>query len=274
MLNDFTKRVAATVGKHFVTLSCEQHVPGVHKPKTLVFSGFVVEILGEWFYVTAGHIVEDVRSAIVAGAHFDTWRLGDQTAGNSFNGAAVPYDFDVDKWLVLDDREAGLDYALVHLHGICRSQLEAGGVLAISSEAWSDHVTQSDQWALVGVPSESVVNESASVITARVVLVPLVAAEEPPAAGRRARNQFYAKPAGASDPFFKSPDGFSGAPVFSLVYAEGQWLYNVIGIQSSWYPESSTLAACPFSTFAQEIESVVAEALVMHSKPAETSSAV
>ena len=90
MINDFTKRVATTLGKHFLTLSCQQQLPKSNQPNTLVFSGFVVDILGEWFYVTAGRIIQDVRDAIAAGATFDAWRLGDQTAGNHFNGAAVP----------------------------------------------------------------------------------------------------------------------------------------------------------------------------------------
>jgi hypothetical protein len=29
-----------------------------------LFSGFVVDIAGEWFYVTAGHILRDIRKAL------------------------------------------------------------------------------------------------------------------------------------------------------------------------------------------------------------------
>ena len=264
MLNQFTRNVAATLGRHFVTLSCQQHLPPSDRPNTLVFSGFVVAILGEWFYVTAGHVLHDIHAATQAGALFDAWRLGDHTAGNTFKGAAVPYDFDMDRWLVLDNRDTGLDYAIVHIHGLVRLQLEAGGVIAIDKEAWSDHATAYDHWALVGVPSESVAYDGATVINARVVLVPMVATDPPATAGVKASNQFYARPSEPSDAFFKEPDGFSGAPVFSLVYREERWLYNVIGVQSSWYPESGTLAACPFSTFAKEIEEVVAEALEVH----------
>ena len=273
MLSNFTKCVAATLGKHFLTLSCQQNVASSKEPRTLVFSGFVVDILGEWFYVTAGHIIQDIRHAVAAGASFDAWRLGDQTAGNSFNGAAVPYDFDDEKWLAFDNRQTGLDYAIVHLHGLCRWQLEAGGVMAIGKEAWSDHTTPSDHWALVGVPSESVAYDGERIITARVVLVPLVPAGTPAAAGERSDNQFYARPSEPSDQYFKNPDGFSGAPVFSLVYSEERWLYNVIGIQSSWYSESGVLSACPFATFASEIEVAVAEAFAAHAEQASTSGA-
>ena len=260
MLNQFTQRVVASLGRHFVTLSCQQYVAGVEHPRTLVFSGFIIEILGEWFYITAGHILEDVRTARRAGARFDAWRFGDQLAGNTFNGAAVPYDFDDEKWLAFDDRDAGIDYAAGHVEHFYRRQLEAGGVAAIDKSAWSDHVTASDHWALVGVPSESVAYDGKTIITARVVLVPLVAAIEPAAAGVRAENQFYAKPAEDSGPYFKNPDGFSGAPVFALRYSGEQWLYNVIGVQSAWYEFSGTLAVCPFTSFARAIEEALTDA--------------
>ena len=261
MISDFTKRVAASLGRHFVTLSCQQHLPGIEQPNTLVFSGFVVEILGEWFYMTAGHILEDVRAAERSGARFDAWRFGDQLAGNAFNGAAVPYEFEDDKWLALDDRSAGIDYAVGHIRHFYRRQLEAGGVTAIDRTAWSDHVTASDHWALVGVPSESVEYDGKTIITARVVLVPLVPTTEPDAAGSKAENQFYARPAEDSAPYFKNPDGFSGAPVFSLSYVGERWLYNVIGVQSAWYESSGTLAICPFTSFAQSIEDELREAM-------------
>ena len=254
MLSDFTQRVAASLGQHFATLSCQQYLPNVEHPKTLVFSGFVIEILDEWFYITAGHVLEDVRAARRAGACFDAWRFADAMAGNAFNGAAVPYEFEDDQWLALDDRAVGIDYAACHIRDFYRRQLEAGGVLAIGKSAWSDHVTSSDHWALVGVPSESVAYDGKTVITARVILVPLVATTEPAAAGVKAENQFYARPAEDSGPYFKNPDGFSGAPVFSLTHTEERWLYNVIGVQSAWYESSGTLAVCPFTSFAQAIE--------------------
>ncbi len=84
----------------------------------LALTYFLVDILGEWFYVTAGHILRDVGTAIAAGSEFDVWRLDDQTAGNRFSGKAVPYAFDLKQWFVLQDDSQGFDYQ--HLFGgIC-----------------------------------------------------------------------------------------------------------------------------------------------------------
>lgn len=242
-------------------MSCIQHLPAPEKTRVHVFSGFVVDIIGEWFYVTAGHILRDITIAIDAGCIFDVWRLGDQTAGNRFNNIAVPYDFQLDHWCVLEDAPSGLDYAAVHLGGLYRKQLEAGGVLPIDKQAWSNHVTEHDYWALVGIPNESVSYDGTTVIAARVVMVPLAPAEPPPLAERRAENQFFAKLADGSEDVVKDVAGMSGGPIFMLQKADGSWKYSVIGVQSAWYPGARIIAACPFSSFAEALEPLVEEAL-------------
>ena len=258
-MTDFTRRVAQTVGKHFVTLSCVQYPPKDSPQKLHLFSGFVVDVLGEWFYVTAGHILRNIHSALSSGSSFDIWRLDDQTAGNQFNGRAVPYYFDAETWLMLNDETIGLDYAAVHLDDFYRRQLQAGGVTAIAKDAWNDHLTEHDHWVLVGIPSESVVYDEVTSITARVVISPLVPADEPVLAGKKAQNQFYGKLIDGSESFFKDADGMSGGPIFALKKYEGQWLYSVIGVQSAWYRKSKTFVICPFSSFGFALESIVAE---------------
>lgn len=262
-----------TVGKHFVTLSCVRYPPADLPAKELVFSGFVVDVSGEWFYVTAGHILRDIRTAIESGSSFDRWRLDDQTAGNRFNGKAVPYDFVEEEWLVLEDARTGLDYAAVHLRDLYRRQLEAGGVAAIGRNAWSDHVTEFDHWVLLGIPSETVEYDGETVITGRVVMSPLVPADEPPHAGEKANNQFYARPADGSERFFRDADGMSGGPVFTLKKVGEQWLYGAIGVQSAWYATSRILAICPFSSFGMALEEVVAEARAIQAQSPDASNA-
>jgi hypothetical protein len=260
-MSNLNIRVARTIGRHFVTLSCIQHPPEDASPKSLLFSGFLIEILGEWFYVTAGHIIRDVRAAMSTGSEFDVWRLDDQTAGNRFCGKAVPYAFDPDAWLVLQDDGLGFDYAAAHIHPFYRRQLEAGGAMPIKKEIWADHVAAADYWVLVGIPSESVAYDGETVIRARVVMMPLRAAETPELAAGKEANQFYATPMGNSGTAFKDADGLSGGPVFALKKVTGTWCYGVIGVQSAWYRSSRTLAICPVSSFGLALEPVIAEAL-------------
>lgn len=259
-MSNFTTRILKTVGRHFVTLSCVQRVPTTPSEKVLVFSGFLVEVAEVWFYVTAGHILKNIRKSLAAGGSFDIWRLDDQTAGNKFNGMAIPYSFDIENWLVLEDAEIGLDYAAVPLSDLYRQGLVAGGAFPIGRETWSDHVTEHDFWALVGIPSETVEYDDETIITARVVIAPVTPVDTPPMAQQKARNQFYAKLADGAESFFKNVDGMSGGPIFAIKKVEDIWKYWVIGVQSAWYPTSRILAACPFSSFGQALEEVVKEA--------------
>lgn len=261
-----TRRVAQALGKHFVTLSCVQHPPDDLPEKVLVFSGFVVDVAGEWFYVTAGHILRNIETALASGSSFDVWRLDDQTAGNRFNGMAVPYEFDAEEWLVLRDDTSGLDYAATHIGYFYRRQLEAGGVTAIERNAWSDHVTEHDHWVLVGIPSESVAYDEKTIITARVVMSLLKPADEPALACEKTQNQFYAKPDDGSESIFNDADGLSGGPVFALKKLGEKWVYGVIGVQSAWYRTSRTLAVCPFSSFGFALEKIVIEAHAIQSQ--------
>lgn len=254
-MNSLTERFFRTVGRHFVTLSCVQRPSGSGEERLFVFSGFLVEAGGVWFYVTAGHILREIRKSLARGDKFDVWRLDDQTAGNSFNGAAIPYAFDIEKWLIIEDEAVGLDFAVVPLETYYCRHLKAGGAVPIDKTAWGGHVTEHDQWALVGIPSESVAYDKKTIITGRIAVMPLEPTDEPPGAGRKAENQFYARIKDMGN--VKDIVGMSGGPVFSLKKIDGTWKYKVIGVQSAWYPNERIIAACPFASLGQELEKVV-----------------
>jgi hypothetical protein len=216
----------------------------------------LVDIKGAWFYVTAGHILKNIRAALDAGSTFDVWRLGDQTAGNKFDGIAIPYAFESERWLVVEDANEGLDYAAVPLQDLYCRNLTAGGSVPVGDDAWSDHLIEHDFWALVGIPSETVAYDEESIIKARYVGLPLTTAEQPRLAGPKSRNQFYAKLSDDSTAL-SDVDGMSGGPIFAMRKIDGVWNYWVIGVQSSWYRSTRTLAICPFSTFRIQIEKLV-----------------
>lgn len=236
-----------------MSLSCIQRMP--EHATALVFSGFLVDACGVWFYITAGHILRDVRKVLEAGGEFDTWRLDDQTAGNPFNGAAIPFSFEMDKWLVIEDEEIGLDYAALVLDPFYCRQLEAGGVIPLSNVAWSNHVIEHDHLALVGIPSESVSYDGETIIMGQLALMPAELADEPTAAGGKVENQFYARLQDVGE--IQDIDGMSGGPIFAFKRIDGNWKYSVIGVQSAWYPTTRVIAACPFESLGIALENIV-----------------
>lgn len=255
---DLTTRVAHTVRQHFVSLSCVQQLPDSESEKLLLFSGFLVEITDEWFYVTAGHILRHIQAAIAAGSTFDVWRLADHTVEDKFKGMAVPFDFQIEDWCVIENEELGLDYAAARIAPFYRRQLEAGGVEPLTRGAWGTPDMEHDHWVLVGVPSDSVDYDGKTIITARIVAAPLHVTDAPPLAGAKCENQFYARLADGGDSVVKDIDGMSGGPIFMLKCSDNNWKYGVIGVQSGWYATARVIAACPFKAFAVALEEALA----------------
>ena len=266
MVESLSQRVYRTVGPHIVTLSCVQKHASIPKPKLLIFSGFLVDVDDVWFYVTAGHILHDVRAAQNAGATFDIWRLSDYTAGARYEGKAIPYDFQIDNWIQIYDESRGLDYAAVPISDLYRRQLEAGNAAPIDRQAWGTYIDKHDSWVLAGIPSESIEYDDVTMIKARVVIAPLCPATEPQGAEEKAENQFFAAFADDPSAFVEDIDGMSGAPIFSLRKDGDVWKYSVIGVQSGWYKQSKILAVCPFSSFGEALEDIVREAKKLYAE--------
>lgn len=261
-MGDLIEHFKASASKHFVTLSCVQTLPDGTEIAH-VFSGFIAEVSGAWAFVTAGHVLRRFDEAMAGGSKFSVWRLGDQTAAmGRFKDTAVPFEFFRDEWLVIEREAVGLDYAVIGLHDHFRRQLVAGGVTALDKTAWAPP-TQSagTQWALMGVPSESVRYDGKTILTARFVVVRVFPANQPLGVGERAANQIYAQLIDGSEAVVSDADGLSGGPIFAVTKVDGDWKYSVIGVQSAWYRGQRLIAFCPWITFARELEKEIELAL-------------
>lgn len=265
-MNDFTNIIAKAIGKHFISLSCVQCPPDNTQMKILLFSGFVIEVTGEWFYVTAGHILRDISIALQNGYNFDKWRFGDQTAGKKYGESSIPYLFEFEEWIILEDKESGLDYATIHIDSYYRRQLEVNGVIALQKRAWASHSIEHDYWALFGIPSESLFYDNKTLIKARVVLAPLIPTPKPADFCKKTKNQFYAKMIEGSEQYIRDLDGMSGAPIFSIKRENDLCKYSVIGVQSGLLKPSNVLTICPFVSFGMLLEKAVQKVLPSESQ--------
>lgn len=249
---ELTPVVATAVRRHVVTLNCMLFVPGKSR-RPLLFSGFVIDLKGEWFFITAGHILADLRKGLELGYQFKYWQLGDQTANNQF-AAGVPFHFDVDEWLDIYDRhETGMDYAAVHLTYMYRRQLEAGGIQAVPGRTGNDHTSEHDHWVIAGFPAESI-EDGETMISARLTIIPLIPTEPPPHSTKRLFH-FYAALDERTGSKFQDANGLSGGPILAFKRVGNNLEYAVIGVQSAWYRDSRILIACHFDSFTAGLES-------------------
>jgi len=260
-MSNFTREVFSTVGHHFVTSSWVSIHPDSEEEKLHIYSGFLVDVQGFWFVVTAGHVVSEIKTALASNVIFTAWRLDDQTAGNRFKGIAVPFEFELDAWILLEDESVGFDYAAMLVKNLYRAGLEAGNATAMDHRAWGDHKADHDYWALVGLPSETVTLHDEDKVKGTIYLEPLDATTRPSVIGDQRHCMFYGKLRKDFNKNYKSIKGMSGGPIFSLVKSDQQWQYRVIGIQSSWIESLRTVCICPINLFLERVTKLVEDIL-------------
>ena len=252
---EISEQVLKGVGKHFVSLSCIQRDANSREVAVLVFSGFVIRVSGVWIFVSAGHILETIRSVTEAGHSFDVWRLGDQTGNRRFGDSTIPFDFDIGDWLVLDDDSRGLDYAAVVLRPLFQEALAEGGIVPLSESTWGNPWSDDyERRFAVGIPEESVRRSGESTIKCGFAIAPMRRAELPPDGFVKRENQFYSKLDDDPSAVIKDLKGMSGSPVFSCKIENGQLYYRLLGVQSAWYRSLRIVAACSIASFGMAVK--------------------
>ncbi len=260
-MGELSDILLGAIGKHFISISCAELDVNNEPVQAFVFSAFVIEIVGEWFLLTAGHVLTEIERARAAGKRLDVWRLGDQTGNRRFGSGSVPFDYNAEDWLVIDNRDTGLDYAALPLRPIYRAALVRAGIEPIREHVWDNPWTDDfERRALIGIPAESVHYDGNTQIRLKITLAPMSPTTPPAFTEEKADNQFYSKL--DDDPLgvIQSIEGMSGGPIFSCKREGDVLRYRLLGIQSSWYKSDRITAGCPVATFAKAVE----EALRQH----------
>jgi hypothetical protein len=136
--------------RHFVHLQCECVVPGENGgSQPFGISGFVVEVDGEWFLITAGHCLEDVRELESKGCVFRQWHLDDSMGIGARHSNIGPFAFDAALKGGLHDETLGIDYGLIHLREMYRLLMQANGAHGQSECKGGEG--QHMCWMMVGV---------------------------------------------------------------------------------------------------------------------------
>ncbi|MEF9481496.1 hypothetical protein [Ralstonia sp. 1B3] len=233
--------------KHFLCLSYKAARPG-QAPSVHFASCFVVKIDEHWFLCTAGHVVNGLKAALASGITLTEFSLQDKLAGND-HPFGVPYPFNAEDWMVIDDDAIGVDFAATQLSALLVDNLRAGGVKAIEETAWGPPPLDLYRpWLLAGIPSETYSKVGNKHIV-KLTIMPLLPSAAPVTS---ASTNTAAKVFGA---LVEQPDldgasvddidGMSGAPVFGIKEVDDGLRYWLIGVQSSWYPTSRIVAFCP-----------------------------
>lgn len=213
-------------------------------------SGFILEVQSRWYWVTAGHILEEIQEVIESSDQdADAFRLIDSFGSDPVDTTPIPFNFEgAWKWFEHDDG-LGLDYGAVALGELEKRNLQKN-IVPVSARDWKNLNSQSfREFFVLGFPTDS--------ITPRYIDRPggySIFAKPKPSVVSMVKTAPQGSPTTFPRLYGKLSEnwpkggmaGFSGGPIVGLA-DDGR--FRVIAVQSGWLGESRIAFACPFDVF-------------------------
>lgn len=236
-----------------------------YDPAAFAISGFVITVRSIWFFITAGHILQDLKSRLRVGRRIMKSRLFADLASKK-TSQAVPFTLgDTPQWYINSE---GVDYAVIPLRPGFVRPLIADGILPLTETSWNDCPDKADDYFLLGFPSQAKTVSIASNgikgtvnISVGCPLLPIFPVSDPPSTLKCSNARFYAKVpivggiVQGIQTKLTDIDGMSGGPIFAIKWIDSKNIrYWVIAVQSGWLRSERTLAACPILPLVNAIE--------------------
>jgi hypothetical protein len=248
------------LGQHLVAL-CAVYVPldsagrPDGKERSVSFSAFVVVLDGNWFVITAGHVLGERFGDFISRRQIQLSHcsLADYFGKNAKTQMPTVVSFDDMPKFHVDDRQLGLDIGVFQLRDFYMSGLQSNGVVPLSEDNWieGDSINAED-FAILGFPNEEKHADDGDPVVEWVR--PCLAGVVPCALPSDAPSTTYPLFVGklrAEEP--ASVEGMSGGPIFRLKQERNGLRYWLHGVQAFWRPSSRITFGCPMRVVAQVI---------------------
>lgn len=258
------KRILDHLLRHIVSFSGSYYFrSSPHEERLFSYSGFLVEIKGRWYVMTAGHIFHEIDKAMEANELVFTGRvLADNFGQVAKHALPIPFDYeDHDRIHVYRD---GLDFALIALTELETRQLEANGRQPFTIDGrperpWADY----DGFAILGFPEENLqsdIGEKTGPVALFIQpgLAPVRYLPVPPEDVDVPKYpRFMGELLDSSKP--ASIVGMSGGPVIGFKRQSDGLDYWVVAIQSKWLESKRITYGCPLPVVFQVLRAAVEE---------------
>ena len=239
--------------KHFVVLQLDFDLLLQDRTQAL-YSGFVVEVDGEWFWISAGHILEEIFTATDKGATLAAAYLIDLGKKTPW-----PLPFNFIKAFREHFVDPPIDMAVIHIDHSYRKPLASNGLVPLSVNTICSNDAPADQYFLMGVPEQFnrfEVHQGEPSIEFVPVVIYLERQDDeeyeegyPRLVFNCAKNLIHCPIERLS-----SIVGMSGGPIFAIRKREdGTSAYACVAIQSSWIPTQQRLFATPLDLVANYV---------------------
>ncbi len=257
--------VVAFMSRHFVALTCHygfSKADGTTDWQVIAFSGFILEVHGVFFWVTAGHCLKALDLLLA--------REGIELCGGGFmdyfgygavHRQSLPFRYEPGCGYYVTKPEHGIDFGLILLSELQVQAFHANKVIAVSRENWMHQRELSfDFYMMLGIPEGRVIRTAGPdgiIISPLMIKVNRTSVDdlgEPPSDAEAAPTDAWfigQIPAECGTVDIK---GMSGGPIYGFRRNEkGDLIYHVVALQSRWWNRRRIVFGCSVPLFAEEV---------------------
>lgn len=241
--------------------------------RVAVCSGFFLEHLGIHFWMTAGHVLDEILNTMKdPNTRIREMLLRDGLPIVHEDAASIPFKLEPSQVFSIDlDGPAGvdgtgLDFGMVPIEKETLALLQANpGVGFVNAEDSLDSL-QADAWGLylMGVPGERAQRASETNLQYQIHCLAVKVLGECPNGLARCQRAIYGELVGDQhiDAQPESIRGMSGGPVFAIEpRGGGNWRCRLVGILSAWHAPSRTVRITPIADVLVSVEHAVITAM-------------
>jgi hypothetical protein len=238
--------------RHLIALCVAYRLDGddpADAPRFTAYCGTLALIRGRLYFLTAGHILRNLRDAMAnQSVNIERASLVDTFGLGRISNIPIPFDLAGASTFFID--EDGLDFGVIALSSYYSRLLSANGSVALDDKYWTKQPQTFEGYALLGLPGESTSERLNGYGDATVC---------PTMFGVRQSDEHHAESkfprfAGRLDPqlTIRSVEGMSGGPIFGFRRDEsGRLRYWVVALQSAWNSGTRVVYGCPLSVIAK-----------------------
>ena len=258
----------AFMSRHFLALSCHydlRKADGTTDRHVPVFSGFLLEVHGVHFWVTAGHCLKELdtllasdRVTVCGGGFMDYFGY------EAIHKHSVPFQYEPGCGYYVTEPQHGIDYGLVALNDLQVRAFQANKLIAISRENWIYQQDLTfDFYMMLGIPEDRVIKVTSpdktigahvSQSMVRIDKIDLNDLGEPPSDAEAAPTDAWFIGRIPAECSIRVVKGMSGGPIYGFRRnGKGQLSYHVVALQSRWWDKRRIVFGCSVPLFAEEV---------------------
>jgi len=247
-------RVLRFLGRHLVALcvTFRRKSEIDERPIFRAYAGTLIYIAGRNFFLTAGHILSELRDALEDNrVEVLNAVLGDTFGPTPKSKIPIPFVLKREDMFFIDDASEGLDFGVIMLNSYYVGLLAANGSVALAEENWiHQHKIRFDGYLMLGLPAEYTsdrVNADGE-DTVSATLISVTRLEKLPEGVAETRYPRFVGQLGVNFPL-QSVRGMSGGPILGFNFEEPV-RYWIVALQSTWLRDRLLVFACPLPTLA------------------------